>query len=60
VTVAVLRKLVESGRLDPDAETVVFNTGEGLKTLDAVADRVGPTHRVKPSLRAARDVGLLE
>jgi threonine synthase len=59
VTVAVLRKLVESGRLDPDAETVLFNTGEGLKTIDAVADRVGPTHRVRPSLRAARDVGLL-
>ncbi|OKI52914.1 threonine synthase [Micromonospora sp. CB01531] len=59
VTVAVLRKLVESGRLDPAAETVVFNTGEGLKTLDAVADQVGPTHRIKPSLRAARDAGLL-
>ncbi|MBX6722196.1 MAG: threonine synthase [Dactylosporangium sp.] len=59
VTVAVLRKLVASGRLDPDAETVVFNTGEGLKTLDAVAELVGPTHRVKPSLRAAREAGLL-
>lgn len=59
VTVAVLRKLVASGRLDPDAETVVFNTGEGLKTLDAVASLVGPTHRIKPSLRAARDAGLL-
>ncbi|MBX7264985.1 threonine synthase [Micromonospora sp. Llam7] len=59
VTVAVLRKLVESGRLDPAAETVVFNTGEGLKTLDAVAGEVGPTHRIKPSLRAARDAGLL-
>ncbi|RZU50534.1 threonine synthase [Krasilnikovia cinnamomea] len=59
VTVAVLQKLVASGRLDPEAETVVFNTGEGLKTLDAVADRVGPTHRIKPSLRAARDAGLL-
>jgi threonine synthase len=59
VTVAVLRKLVEEGRLDPDAETVVFNTGEGLKTLDAVADRVGPTYRVRPSLRAAREAGLL-
>jgi threonine synthase len=55
VTVAVLGKLVASGRLDPDAETVVFNTGEGLKTLDAVAGLVGPTHRVKPSLRSARD-----
>lgn len=59
MTVAVLRKLVESGRLDPTAETVVFNTGEGLKTLDAVAGQVGPTHRIKPSLRAARDAGLL-
>jgi threonine synthase len=59
VTVAVLRKLVDDGRLDPDAETVVFNTGEGLKTLDAVAALVGPTHRVRPSLRAARDAGLL-
>ena len=59
VTVAVLRKLVESGRLDPTPETVVFNTGEGLKTIDAVAGQVGPTHRIKPSLRAARDAGLL-
>jgi len=59
VTVAVLKKLVASGRLDPDAETVVYNTGEGLKTLDAVAGLVGPTHRIKPSLRGARDAGLL-
>jgi threonine synthase len=59
VTVAVLRKLVDEGRLDPDAETVVFNTGEGLKTLDAVAGLVGPTYRVRPSLRAAREAGLL-
>jgi threonine synthase len=59
VTVAVLRKLVAAGRLDPEAETVVFNTGEGLKTLDAVSDLVGPTHRLRPSLRAAREAGLL-
>jgi threonine synthase len=59
VTAAVLRKLVASGRLDPDAETVLFNTGDGLKTIDAVASQVGPTHRVKPSLRAAREAGLI-
>jgi threonine synthase len=59
VTAAVLGKLVASGRLDPAAETVVLNTGEGLKTMEAVAPLVGPTHRVKPSLRAARDGGLL-
>ncbi len=59
-TVAVLRKLIASGKLDPDKETVVYNTGEGLKTLDAISSLVGPTHRIKPSLRAARDAGLLE
>lgn len=60
VTAAVLAKLVASGKLDPTAETVVYNTGEGLKTLDAVASLVGPTHQVKPSLRAAREAGLLD
>src|SRR3954468_10857107 len=58
-TVAVLKKLVETGKLDPTKETVVYNTGEGLKTLDAVAELVGPTHRIKPSLRGAREAGLL-
>ena len=37
----------------------VFNTGEGLKTIDAVAGQVGPTYQVKPSLKAAREVGLI-
>ncbi|HLL69348.1 MAG TPA: threonine synthase [Micromonosporaceae bacterium] len=59
VTVAVLRKLIANGRLDPEAETVVLNTGDGLKTLDAVAEQVGPTYRVRPSLRAMREAGLL-
>jgi threonine synthase len=59
VTIAVLAKLVASGRLDPDRETVVYNTGEGLKTLDAVSDRVGPTFHVKPSLAAIRAAGLI-
>jgi len=59
VTAACLVKLVKSGKLDPTRETVVFNTGEGLKTIDAVADQVGPTYQVKPSLKAARAAGLL-
>jgi threonine synthase len=59
VTVAVLKKLVESGQLDPAKETVIYNTGEGLKTLDAIVDRVGPTHRIAPSLRGAREAGLI-
>ncbi len=42
VTVGVTAKLISDGVLDPGAETVVINSGDGLKTLDAVADRVGP------------------
>jgi threonine synthase len=52
VTVATLKKLVESGQLDPDAETVVFNTGDGLKTLDVIADRVGPAATIDPTYPA--------
>ena len=60
VVVATLRKLLASGALDPAAETVVYNTGDGLKTLDAVAARQTPTVTVRPSLRAAREAGLLD
>ena len=54
VTVACARKLVEAGRLDPDAETVLLITGDGLKTLDAVADRIGPKATVPPNAAAVR------
>ena len=43
VVVATLRKLLASGQLDGSRETVILNTGDGLKTLDAIADAVGPT-----------------
>jgi threonine synthase len=59
VTVAVLRQLVGDGRLDPAKETVVLNTGEGLKTLDPLEAVVGFTHRVEPSLRSVRAAGLI-
>jgi threonine synthase len=58
VTVATLKKLVQTGQLDPDAETVVFNTGDGLKTLDAVADRVGPAATIEPTYAAFTATGL--
>ena len=53
VTVAVLRKLLATGKLDPTKETVLINTGDGLKTLDAVANVVGPSAIVKPALESA-------
>ncbi|MEU6038666.1 threonine synthase [Actinomadura sp. NPDC047616] len=58
VTVASLRKLAESGALDPEAETVIINSGDGLKTLDAVAPVVAPTANIAPSLEAFRAAGL--
>jgi len=58
VTVGVLKKLIESGQLDPAAETVVLNTGDGLKTLDAVAPTTGPTATIRPTLAAFREAGL--
>src|SRR5215213_805692 len=51
-TVAVLKKLVETGQLDPELETVVINTGHGLKTLDAVTDLVGPAATIAPTYEA--------
>ncbi|MGH3481964.1 MAG: pyridoxal-phosphate dependent enzyme, partial [Nocardioidaceae bacterium] len=52
VTVATLKKLVETGQLDPSAETVIIQSGDGLKTLDAVADRVGPAATIEPTYAA--------
>jgi threonine synthase len=54
VTVATLRKLLASGQLDPEAETVILNTGDGLKTLDAVAPVAKPTVTIRPTLEAFR------
>ena len=52
VTVATLKKLVDTGALDPEVETVVFNTGDGLKTLDAIADRLSLEAAIEPTYAA--------
>jgi threonine synthase len=50
VTVAVLRRLLAAGQLDPDEETVIINSGDGLKTLDAVAGALPATPSIRPNL----------
>jgi len=52
VTLAVLRKLLASGQLDPAAETVIINSGDGLKTLDAVASAIPAVTPIRASLQA--------
>ncbi|SDD53036.1 threonine synthase [Actinokineospora iranica] len=56
VTVATAKKLIESGQIDPDAETVLLITGDGLKTLDAVQDHIGPRATIPPTAAAVREV----
>jgi threonine synthase len=50
VTVAVARKLIEQGRIPRDEEIVLCVTGNGLKTQDAVADRLERPAVIAPSL----------
>jgi threonine synthase len=58
VTVGVLRKLLASGQLDPAAETVIINSGDGLKTLDAVAGALPELPVVRPTLESFRAAGV--
>ena len=55
VTVAVARKLAQAGVIRPDESVVIYITGNGLKTPDAVADAVPPPLVVDPRLEAFCD-----
>jgi threonine synthase len=52
VTLGVLRQLLAEGKLDPEAETVIINSGDGLKTLDAVSGTLPPVCEILPTLAA--------
>ncbi len=49
-TIAVLKKLVEQGKIDPEETTVVYITGNGLKTQEAVQGYVGEPFTIEPKL----------
>ena len=48
VAVAVLRKLVEEGKIDKDESTVCYVTGNGLKTTEAIIGLLPKLTAVKP------------
>jgi len=52
VTVASLKRLAEQGIVRADERVVIYITGIGLKTIDAVAPQVAPTATITPSLDA--------
>jgi threonine synthase len=52
VTVAVARKLIEQGVIPRDESIVICVTGNGLKTPDALEDRLRTDVAIRPSLAA--------
>lgn len=49
-TIAVLQKLVEAGKINPDETTVVYITGNGLKTQEAIQGYIGEPFTIEPKL----------
>jgi threonine synthase len=52
VTIATLAQLAATGVVRPDERVVAYVTGNGLKTIEAVAPCCGPTVTIAPSLEA--------
>jgi threonine synthase len=52
VTIATLKRLAAEGVIRPEERVVVYVTGHGLKTLEAVSQRCGPTATIAPTLDA--------
>lgn len=51
-TIAVLKKLVEAGKIDPDESTVAYITGNGLKTQESVQGYIGEPLAIDPNLKS--------
>ncbi|MBI2934322.1 MAG: threonine synthase [Chloroflexi bacterium] len=52
VVIAGLRRLVASGAIKKDELTVAYITGCGLKTLEAIADKVVPVVHIQPNVES--------
>ena len=55
VTVAVARKLVAQGRIPPDESLVVAATGNGLKTQEAVQERLPQMVPIEPTVESFQE-----
>jgi threonine synthase len=51
VTVACAQKLIESGRIPRHESIVLCVTGHGLKTQEAVVDKVGSAKLIRPTMK---------
>jgi threonine synthase len=50
VTLGVAKKLIDQGKIPKDESIVICITGNGLKTQEAVAERIGKPIKIKPTL----------
>jgi threonine synthase len=55
VTVAVAKKLSQQGIIDPDELVVIYVTGNGLKTQEALVGSLDEPHRVTASLASVEE-----
>src|ERR671925_1602272 len=51
VSIAVLRKLVEEGKIDKDEKVVCYVTGNGLKATESIIDVLPKFNTVKPDVQ---------
>jgi threonine synthase len=52
VTIAALKKLTEARKLDPEETVVVYITGNGLKTQEAVTPHLASPVYIEPTMKA--------
>ncbi len=50
VTLGVTKKLIEQGKIPKDESIVVCITGNGLKTQEAVVEKIGKPIKIKPNI----------
>ena len=55
VTLGATKKLIETGRIPKDESIVVSITGNGLKTQEAIVEKIGKPIKIKPTLAAFED-----
>ena len=60
VTIATLQRLAAEGVVRRDERVVVYVTGHGLKTIEAVAPVVGPTATIRPTVDAFHEAFTVE
>ncbi|MBT9131065.1 MAG: Threonine synthase [candidate division WS2 bacterium] len=55
VTLGATKKLIEQGKIPKDESIVVCVTGNGLKTQEAVVEKIGKPIKIKPNIASFKE-----